>query len=157
MAKGELVCPFTNKLCNECLVYRGRHYYIRNCKQNQGYIRESKENPESAVGDHSADLQAYFQALQKLIEPRADAGSQSQAEPKIRLKVVYVESGEARVWQPEEARTWDWGNPEVVRIIDGFQITRWDKLVEVLLVKAGKGYQEVKLYEAPRFMVLAGG
>jgi len=42
-------------------------------------------------------------------------------------------------------------------MIGGFQITSWDKLVEIACFKAGKGYQEVEVYEAPRFILLGGG
>jgi hypothetical protein len=52
---------------------------------------------------------------------------------------------------------WDWNNPEMMRIFGGFQITNWDKLVEVASFKARKGYQEVEVYEGPRFMLLGGG
>ena len=52
---------------------------------------------------------------------------------------------------------WDWSNPEILRWIDGRQVTNLDSLVEILCYKAEKGYQEVQIYEAPRFMLLAGG
>jgi hypothetical protein len=71
--------------------------------------------------------------------------------------VINVETGESRVYSLEEARAWEWGNSDMVRQIDGIQIDSWDKLIKVLSYKAKSGHQEVKLYEAPRFMVLAGG
>jgi hypothetical protein len=71
--------------------------------------------------------------------------------------VINVETGESRVFSLEEARAWEWGDSDTVRQIDGIQIDSWDKLIKVLSYKAESGQQEVKLYEAPRFMVLAGG
>jgi len=76
---------------------------------------------------------------------------------KIKLKVIDMESGATTVCELDEAKTWDWGNQEILRVVDGFQITSWDKLVEVASFKAKKGYQEVKVYEGRRFMLLGGG
>jgi len=153
MAKDELVCPFTNRLCSECLIYRGRHYYISNHQQNCEHICKSKQHTTSAVRHYSVDFQAFW----KLVEPWKGIDYQSQPNPEISLTVIDMESGENRVCQLEEAKTWNWDNPELMRIIDGFQITSWDKLIEVVSFKAEKGHKEVRLYEAPRFMMLAGG
>jgi hypothetical protein len=153
MAKEELVCPFSNTLCSECLIYRGRHYYISNHQQNCDCICNSKQQTESAVRNHSVDFQAFW----KLVEPWKDIDYQSQPKRKISITVIDMESGETRVCQLEEAKTWEWDNPEMMRIIDGFHITSWDKLIEIVSFKAEKGNTEVRLYEAPRFMMLAGG
>jgi hypothetical protein len=45
----------------------------------------------------------------------------------------------------------------MMRIIDGWQVTSMEMLLEIICDKAEKGYEEVDLYEAPRFMLLAGG
>lgn len=153
MAKTDMLCPFTHRLCDECALYRGRHYYLSFCKQYRGYIHDSKENAKSDVLQHSVD----FQALEKLVGPWADAALRPEAEPKIRLKVIDMESGETRVCPLDEAKTWDWRNPQLLRVVGGLQITSWDNLVEILCHKAEKGYQEVEIYEAPLFMLLAGG
>jgi len=76
---------------------------------------------------------------------------------KIRLKVVDRETGESRYCTLDEAKTWDWRNPEIWRIISGWQITSYNELLSMLLRKAEKGYQEVEILEAPRFTMLAGG
>ncbi len=73
------------------------------------------------------------------------------------LKVINMEDGTSRVCQLDDAKAWDWGNPKMMRMISGMQITSWDKLVQVSLHKAEKGSQEVEVYEAPRFMLLGGG
>ena len=103
MAKTDMFCPFTNKLCNECALYRGRHYYLSFCKQYRGYIGESEEHAKSGVLRHSVD----FQALGNWVEPWAGASCRPGAEPKVKLKVIDMESGETRVCQLEETKTWD--------------------------------------------------
>jgi len=77
--------------------------------------------------------------------------------PEIKLKVIDMESGETRTCELEETKDWDWSDTTTMRIVDGRQVTSWDKLVELASYKAQKGDREVKLYEAPRFMLLAGG
>ncbi len=153
MAKTEMLCPFTNELCDECAIYRGRHYYLSFCKQYRGYIGESKKNAISGGLQHSLD----FQALKKAVEPWSGAHGHLKTDPKIRLKVIDIESGATRVCDLAETKTWDWSNPQIMRIIDGAQVTTRDKLVEILRYRAEKGYQEVDLYEGPRFMLLGGG
>ena len=80
-----------------------------------------------------------------------------EAEPKVKLKVIDMETGKVRVCPLDEAKTWDWDNPEMMRMVSGFQITSWDKLVELSSYLAERGYQEVEVYEGPRFMLLGGG
>jgi hypothetical protein len=76
---------------------------------------------------------------------------------RVRLKVNYAESGESRYCRLAEARTWDWNNQEIWRVISGWQITSYNKLLAMLVQKAQKGEQEIEMLEAPRFMMLAGG
>jgi hypothetical protein len=153
MTKGEFVCPFDHRSCHECVLYRGRHYYIDTCRKDRGDISASQQ----PVNNHAGDLRAYFQALESQIEPWADVKPLPEQDLQVKLMVINVETGESRVYSLEEARAWKWGNPDTVRQIDGIQIDSWDKLIQVLSYKAESGHQEVKLYEAPRFMVLAGG
>ena len=43
-----MICPFSNRLCEECALYRGRHYYLCFCQEYRGYLG----NPgASAKGD----------------------------------------------------------------------------------------------------------
>jgi len=46
MAKEKMLCPFSGKLCKECPLYRGRHYYLCFNKSYRGHL----ENPEEAAG-----------------------------------------------------------------------------------------------------------
>lgn len=146
-------CPFTHSLFGECALYRGRHRYLSSPKPYQGYTNESKDRAESGILPHSVD----FQALRKFVEPWAGKGIQVKNEPKIRLKVIDMESAATRICEFNEAKTWDWSKPEILRVIDGRQVTSFDCLIEILCYKAEKGYQEVEIYEAPRFMLLVGG
>jgi hypothetical protein len=142
----QIHCPFTHSSCVECAVYRGRHRHLISSKRYRGYAGKPK--------DHIA---AYFQALEKLSEPWAGKDIQAKNEPKIRLQVIDMESGKTKICEFNETKTWDWGNPEMMRLIDGRQVNSLDSLIEILCYKAEKGYQEVQIYEAPRFMLLAGG
>ena len=112
-----------------------------------------KGHAKSSVVQHPVDIMTVW----KQLEPWAGTGLLPGTKPEIKLKVIYMESGETRVCDLDEAKTWDWSNPEMMRMIGGAQITSWDKLVEIVLFKAKKGYREVELYEAPRFLMLGGG
>ncbi len=154
MAKIDMVCPFSHRLCDECPLYRGRHYYLGFCEKYRGYLGKLKENAKPGSNHQSVD----FQALWKLLEQRMGAIPQPETNPEVRLKVIDMESGKARICPLEEAKTWDWENPEMVRMIGGyFHVTSWEKLVELASSKAKKGFQEIEVYEGPRFMMLAGG
>lgn len=76
---------------------------------------------------------------------------------KIRLKVLNRETAEYRYCTLDEAKTWDWDNPETWRMIGGWQITSFQQLLNILYQKMQKGYTEVEMLESPRFMILAGG
>ena len=43
MAKIRMICPFSNELCKECALYRGRHYALCFCQKYRGYLNEPKE------------------------------------------------------------------------------------------------------------------
>jgi hypothetical protein len=153
MAKTKMICPFSHKLCEECPLYRGRHYYLCFCDKYRGYIGGSEHGGEPGVNGHTVDLRDVF----KQIEPWVDVGLVPGIESKVKLKVIDMENGTTRVCDLDEAKTWDWDNTKMMRMIDGVHVTSWNKLVEIASFKAKKGYKEVKVYEGPRFMMLAGG
>jgi hypothetical protein len=157
MQKGDIVCPFDHRSCHECVLYRGRHYYIDGCRADRDHVRESRDNRESTAYRRMPDIQAYFRALENQVEPWADVEPLPETDLHIRIRVINVETGENKVYSLTEVKQWDWGDEETVRQIDGIQIGSWEKLMKVLSYKAASGHEEVKLYEAPRFMVLAGG
>ena len=76
---------------------------------------------------------------------------------KIRLKVIDRETGEHRYCSVMETKTWDWANPEYWRIVNGWQITSFKGLLNLLHLKAQKGCEEIVVLEAPRFTMLSGG
>ena len=76
---------------------------------------------------------------------------------KMRLKLTDRETGESRYCTLAEAKAWDWANPEIWRIVNGWQITSFKRLLNMLYLKAQKGYEEIEIMEAPRFTMLSGG
>ncbi len=152
MAKAAMACPFSNRPCTECAVYRGRHHYLGS-PRDRGTIHQNQQ------GDISKDapLQMKIQALRKSVEPGVGKYKGKKSEPRIRLKVIDMESGATRFCDPVELKDWDWKNPRIWRIVDGRQVTDAENLIEILCYKAESGCEEAELYEAPRFMLLAGG
>jgi hypothetical protein len=47
-------CPFSSRLCEECALYRGRHYYLCFCEKYRGYLGEpgefAKQDPSFVAG-----------------------------------------------------------------------------------------------------------
>jgi hypothetical protein len=43
MAKTKMVCPFSNKVCEECALYRGRHYLLCFCEKYRGHLSKPGE------------------------------------------------------------------------------------------------------------------
>jgi hypothetical protein len=120
MAQADMLCPFSNRLCSECPLYRGRHYYLSLCQQYRGYIGKPRGNTKSGNNHRSVD----FQALWKLVQPWAES-PQPEAEPEIKLKLIDVENETSRIFDLDEAKTWDWNNPEMMRLIGDLQVTSW--------------------------------
>lgn len=46
MAKEKMLCPFNGRLCRECPLYRGRHYYLCFNKSYRGHLESTGEVPE---------------------------------------------------------------------------------------------------------------
>jgi hypothetical protein len=52
MAKEEMLCPFNGRLCRECALYRGRHYFLCFSKKYRGSLEpegESRRNRSTAA------------------------------------------------------------------------------------------------------------
>ncbi len=75
----------------------------------------------------------------------------------MKVKIVDRETGESRYCTLDEAKTWDWGNQDIWRIISGWQITSFKALISMMHMKAQKGLEEVERLESPRCLLLAGG
>ncbi len=76
---------------------------------------------------------------------------------KMRVKVVDRETGESRDCTLDEAKTWDWSNQDIWRIVSGWQITSFKALISMMHMKAERGIEEVEILESPRSLLLAGG
>jgi hypothetical protein len=148
MAKLNLLCPIAHVSCSDCALYRGRHYFLPFCKLSAKRVGSRKE---------AVKPEQLFEAFDTLMEPWRAEKSTATAKRPIRLKVIDMETSEFRYAELEELRTRDWDNVQMMRLVDGRQITSWEKLAEIVRFMAEEGHEEVELYEAPRFMLLAGG
>jgi hypothetical protein len=131
----------------ECAPYRGRHYYLNFFKQDGGYC----------AGEPKNRIVFDFRALEKYLEPGAGKDGQGRSEPNISLKVIDIDGGEPRMCEFNDAKTWDWSDPLILRLIDGRHVNSLDRLIEILNYKIDKGYEEVEIYEVPRFILFSGG
>jgi len=76
---------------------------------------------------------------------------------RISLTLCDRETEERRSFTLEEAKTWDWRNPETWRMIGDWQISSYNSLLHVITLKIESGHKEVEIIVAPRFVMLAGG
>ena len=71
MAKTIMKCPFSKGLCEECAIYRGRHYFLCFCEKYRGYIDSpggtSERNSPGAIW---ADFNRKFE-MPSIISTRA--------------------------------------------------------------------------------------
>ncbi len=47
MAKTDMLCPFSGRLCEECSLYRGRHYYMCYCEKYRGRLDKTGQKKTS--------------------------------------------------------------------------------------------------------------
>jgi hypothetical protein len=66
MAKEDMLCPFTGKLCRECGLYRGRHYYLCFSKKYRGRLEKSEGATEGNPGTSEAEYDEHFEPLTKM-------------------------------------------------------------------------------------------
>ena len=76
---------------------------------------------------------------------------------KITLTLCDRETDERRPFTLDEAKTWDWRNPETWRMLGDWQISSYNSLLNVIALKIESGHKAVEIVEAPRFTMLAGG
>jgi hypothetical protein len=60
MAKEKMLCPFSKKLCRECPLYRGRHYYLCYCREYQGHLRHSENQVDQVLEKTSVNTSGEF-------------------------------------------------------------------------------------------------
>jgi hypothetical protein len=74
MAKDKVKCPFSNKLCVECALYRGRHMNLCYCTDYRGYLGVAKQPAESKSINIPAKIAARpFDPYEILIKERGEA------------------------------------------------------------------------------------
>lgn len=95
--------------------------------------------------------------VQATTGPTINTGEAPELMPGIKLTLVDVEYNTRRSFKLEEAKTWDWGNPDIMRLIGDWQIKNYETLLFILQEKEDKGVEEVILYESPRCILFAGG
>jgi hypothetical protein len=44
VAKKEMLCPFSGRVCEECPLYRGRHYFLCFCEHYRGHLNKTGDN-----------------------------------------------------------------------------------------------------------------
>jgi hypothetical protein len=87
----------------------------------------------------------------------AEAANVNVKDLTIRLRVLDGEMKETRIVEIEETRAWDWKDPAIWRVINGWQVKSYSALLSILHQKQLKGLEEVEMLEAPRFSMLSGG
>ena len=48
-----MICPFSGRLCEECSLYRGRHYFLCFCEKYRGYLNGQGDTTERAASPAS--------------------------------------------------------------------------------------------------------
>ena len=87
----------------------------------------------------------------------ADNVKTAELVPDIKLTLIDVEHKTQRTVKLEETKTWDWGNPDQMRLVGDWQIKNYETLLFILREKKAKGIDEVTMYESPRCILFAGG
>jgi hypothetical protein len=68
MAKKRMLCPFSGRLCKDCPLYRGRHYYLCFNEKYRGcLVKGEKAPPASGRNSNSKfEIPPEVQALKAL-------------------------------------------------------------------------------------------
>lgn len=71
MAKIAMACPFSNKICRDCAVYRGSHYYLCFKKEYRGCLvgedGKPKERSVYGVKNFEVDVPEEIRSSKKVI------------------------------------------------------------------------------------------
>ena len=74
MAKDKVMCPFSNKLCKECALYRGRHLNLCYIPDYRGYLGVNKRPAENKSFEIPEKIAARpFDPYEILIKERREA------------------------------------------------------------------------------------
>jgi hypothetical protein len=148
MAKLPMRCPFNEKMCEECQLFRGRHYYLCTNPNYRGYIKSQKK-----VDADGANKTLDMDTIKKLFEPWSTEGKKPAGKSDMKLKVMYMETGESKICDIAEAEKWVWDDPLTMRVVFGGHVSSLDKLIDIARYQEAKGVKEITIIEAPRFML----
>ena len=70
MSMIKMLCPFSGKLCEDCPIYRGRHYYLCYCENYRGHLDEVDNNGGS-VYPLASEVWAMWQSEFQMINPKS--------------------------------------------------------------------------------------
>jgi len=150
MAKTPMKCPFSEKMCEECQLYRGRHYYMCVNEHYRGYIKP-KHKVEIKGPAGNIDLNT----IKRLFEPWSVAGDSAKIpQIKMKIKVILREDNSERYVELAEAKDWDWKNKFMMRLVNGKHVTSWEEFLEIVRYQEEKGTEELVVFEAPAFMLM---
>ena len=74
MAKLPMRCPFNGKMCEECQLFRGRHYYLCTNPNYRGYIKSGKK-----VDSNGVNKPLDLDMIKQLFEPWSASGKKPAA------------------------------------------------------------------------------
>jgi hypothetical protein len=57
MAKAKMLCPFSGRLCKDCPLYRGRHYYLCFNEKYRGCLIKGEKAPSASRRNSSSKLE----------------------------------------------------------------------------------------------------
>jgi hypothetical protein len=82
MAKVGMLCPFSGELCEECPLYRGRHYYLCFCSKYRGCLSKSGKIPPPLRANFNGkfEMPAALLASVRAIDPFAMDSKDSEKE-----------------------------------------------------------------------------
>ncbi|HMK52408.1 MAG TPA: hypothetical protein VK551_07895, partial [Thermodesulfobacteriota bacterium] len=98
--KKSMTCPFSNKVCTECAIYRGKHHYLSILKQDQGSTEQQKGHAKPPVATLCVEFQALKESVERYLVLPAFPGPgkhiEKRGNPQIKLKVIDVENRTTR-------------------------------------------------------------
>ena len=133
------ICPFNQRACINCTLYRGRHQ----C---------SKIN--SSINDLSV-----LNEIERMLNPETSNNSLA-SDLNIQIHYVNVEDMTSAYVSLSELKDLDldWESTFMIRKIDGIHIYSWDVLMKTIQYKIEtEGKPRVELVESPAHMLYGGG
>ncbi len=73
----------------------------------------------------------------------------------MKLKVKSMDGHFVGVYELEEARTWDYSDPEALLVIKGRHVRSWDELLEIVGMETNEDCDEIEVSQVN--VVLGGG